>query len=313
MMRHLKSLSLALAFVLFGAAAWGQQQSGPPSYMTGTITGTYTLGGTGNLNVSQTTDLSSVSTPTRLNLSNTTLSPSVNTTNVWENFGSFITLNGPGQANGEINNFHGDLIVSAGALSAQFENFEAKVTNGGSITAHNGLLSLFVNQAAGVVTGNTYGAKFQLTQQNASAGAVASYAAIDMEPMNGGGSAPTFYYLIRNGDANAHLVTQGNIAISNNLTTHSEKLFVKGPDATSAVFARWQNSTPADVLTLLGNGDVSIGIPTVVASLPTCNAGAKYQIASASDLLTPAWGATAAGSGAVPGIVQCDGAAWKVH
>jgi len=52
---------------------------------------------------------------------------------------------------------------------------------------------------------------------------------------------------------------------------------------------------------------------SVVASLPTCNAGAKFQEYIVSDGTSPAYGATVAGGGAVVTPVVCDGATWKAH
>src|ERR1700719_85320 len=98
----------------------------------------------GSINAALTADLSATGADTRLNLANTTLSPSVNTSHIWENFHSFVTLNGPGQANGEINLSHFDFQTNSGALATQIENVEAKVTNGGTIGSHNSLQTKLV-------------------------------------------------------------------------------------------------------------------------------------------------------------------------
>jgi hypothetical protein len=66
--------------------------------------------------------------------------------------------------------------------------------------------------------------------------------------------------------------------------------------------------------TLGWNMTGALGIASsTVAALPTCNAGAKYQILTVSDALGPAWNATVAGGGAVAVAALCDGAAWKVR
>ena len=52
-----------------------------------------------------------------------------------------------------------------------------------------------------------------------------------------------------------------------------------------------------------------------VAALPTCNAGAKYQMYSVVDIsAAPTYRQTGlAGSGSVAGLVFCNGAAWEAH
>lgn len=52
---------------------------------------------------------------------------------------------------------------------------------------------------------------------------------------------------------------------------------------------------------------------TVVASLPTCNAGAKYQTYAVSDASAPTYGAALAGGGAVVALAVCDGTNWTAH
>src|SRR4051812_15524874 len=51
---------------------------------SGSFSGTYALGGTPSVNGSGTYDLSTVGSPTRYNQWAITLSPSVDTTNIWE-------------------------------------------------------------------------------------------------------------------------------------------------------------------------------------------------------------------------------------
>lgn len=52
--------------------------------------------------------------------------------------------------------------------------------------------------------------------------------------------------------------------------------------------------------------------PVAVASLQTCNAGNKGSLASVSDALAPAWGATVANGGAAYAQVTCNGTNWTV-
>lgn len=263
------SLGLALGLAVTMASsspALAQAPSigGPSNILSGTLTGTYTLGGTGNLNVSQTTDLATAPANMRLNMSNTTLSPSVSTGNVWENFSSFVTLNGPGAVTAEINLFHSDLTVASGGSitgSGFAENYEAKFTNSGAVSHFQNFLGLTFNLAGGTITSDNWGAKFQLSNANASAGSVAAYAAIDMEAEIGGGSVPTNYYLIRNNEPNASLNTMGNIAIGTLSPQSSNKLFVLGSDTSSGTFpVVVKNSTPANILLLGDDGSMTVGL-----------------------------------------------------
>src|ERR1700742_2452854 len=93
------------------------------------ITGT----GGGSIGSTITYDHSQGPFDTRWGYFNNTLSPSVNTTNIWENFNSFVTLNGPGVATGEINLFHSYFQVNAGATANQVEGYESSMQNNGSI------------------------------------------------------------------------------------------------------------------------------------------------------------------------------------
>lgn len=84
----------------------------------------------------------------------------------------------------------------------------------------------------------------------------------------------------------------------------------------TATEATAQATTPT--ITLGGVATVGFGSAmtlknTVVASLPTCNAGAKYYEYVVSDGSAPTYGATIAGGGAVVAPVVCDGTNWKAH
>lgn len=201
---------------------------------SGTASGTYTLGGTPRISGTGTYDLATISNPMRYALWNLTLTPSVNTSNIWEGLGVFYTLNGPGHANGEINHFHANFTVASGAVSVQSEGYEAKLENAGTVTEWNGALLIPQNGAAGTAT-TLYGAKCQLTQANAAGAAVATYACLNNEAVTGGGSQPTANLFLRNADANAYSATLGHINIGT-LSDNGVPLFVLGSGSTNATF-----------------------------------------------------------------------------
>src|SRR5437588_993980 len=210
------ALAAALAFAPALASAEIKSQGGPTQ-------------------VASTFNLATTGAATRLNLLNITLSPSSDTANIFEPFNVFVDLTGPGHANGEINHFHGNLTVESGALAAQAESFEAKLQNSGTVTEWDGALLIPQNNSGGTAT-RLYGAKCQLTQANASGGAVNTYACINNEAMTGGGTQPTANLFLRNADANAYIGTNGHINIGT-LTDQGFPLFVQGSGATSGTFS----------------------------------------------------------------------------
>lgn len=290
--------------------------------------------GSGPFVLSVSVDLSASGPSTRLNLANTVLSPSGNTTNIWENFSSAVTLNGPGQANGEITIGHFDFTVSSGALAALVENIEIKTTNAGSISAHNGLLNFFNNAAAGVVTANTYGVKFQLTNANPAAGAIANYSAIDLEPMAGGGSVPTGFYLIRGADANATIATLGTLSVGNlSAPTGSNVAVIQGKDLLNTSFPFvLKNSGGGNLFYVSNAGSMTLGVnsasahtvngsitstgvitplKTTVALLPAA-AGNQGARAFVTDATVTTFASAVVGGGANPVPVYSDGTTWRI-
>lgn len=180
-------------------------------------------------------DHSSGGTPQRPNLVTTTLTPSVTTSNVWENWYANLSLNGPGTASGEINVMHPVFTVNSGATASSGEVLEASIVNSGIIGALVGVLSLPNNQAAGTAT-TLYAFKSQLTNANATAGAITTFAGLDCETLSGGGSTPTNNYCIRNGDSGSWISTNGNIGIGT-LAQNANRLFIAGADNSAATFS----------------------------------------------------------------------------
>jgi hypothetical protein len=75
-----------------------------------------------------------------------------------------------------------------------------------------------------------------------------------------------------------------------------------------------QLTAPFNVTTsgVYSNGIIA-PIPTVVGSLPTCNATTKYQVYAVSDANSPTYGATLTGGSSTLALAFCDGSNWKAH
>lgn len=169
---------------------------------------------------------------------NTVLSPSVTTTNIWENDSSFLELQGPGVASGEINMKHSYFQVDSGASATQAEDFEASTLNNGTIGAFNDYLAIFTNGAAGIVTGAHIGYKYAILNQNTTVASIAQSIAVDCEAMTGAGTVPTQTYCIRNADVAASISTLGHVIIGSLSPASATIGFqVSSPDNNSGNFA----------------------------------------------------------------------------
>lgn len=164
----------------------------------------------------------------------TTLTPSGNTGNIWENCNSFVTVAGSSTISGEINVNHAYFQLNAGATANQVETYESSAVNNGTLLHFVNFLGIFSN-VAGTITNEILGAKFQLTNSNATVGAVNQYVAIDMEPLGGGGSVPTSYLFFRNAEPNAKSVSLGGLTLGT-LSPQSNLLYIKGPDTSGGTF-----------------------------------------------------------------------------
>lgn len=151
----------------------------------------------------------------------TTLNPSTSSNDIFINFLSILTLNGPGVFNKEINLINPHFIVSAGASSNQSEDIETRMDNSGIIGSHTGLLDTQFNTATGTVTGVLSGASYILSNLNTTAGAITAYVAIAIGPMSGGGSIPTTYLAFQNTDPLKGMVQAGNMIIGKNANISS--------------------------------------------------------------------------------------------
>jgi hypothetical protein len=227
---------VALSLLLAGAGPFlpliGGNVTGPLLVGTGTP-----AGGAYQFQSAISIDPSLGSADFRYNIFNTTLSYSGNSSRVWENLNSFITVNGPGHANGEINGVHSFLQVNAGATVTQYEGFEFSLTNNGAITGSGvyGFLAQPVNGVAGTAS-SIIGLKFQFTNNNTTPGAVTQYFAIDNEEKTG--TAPTNYGFIRQADPAGAIVTVGQVGIGSlSIPGAGTSLQVVGVDNTAGTFS----------------------------------------------------------------------------
>jgi hypothetical protein len=208
----------------------------PLGYLVG---GVVTLGpvpGGSGLTTNSSTDYATTGGNTRYNMHSATLSPSVNTTNIWENDNSFVTLNGPGQATGEINVKHAYFQVNLGAFSNQTETFESSMLNSGTIVNFYNNVALIHNTSTGTATALT-GFESQLTNDNTTPGSIATWIPLLCNPMVGAGAAPTLNYCLANKDPNAAIVTLGRVAIGSIGVPPAAQIFVvQGPDNAAGTF-----------------------------------------------------------------------------
>jgi hypothetical protein len=171
----------------------------------------------------------------RRTMFNTTLTYAGTTTNVWEGVTAFTYVNGPGHANGEINGFHSYFQVNAGATMASAEGYETSMLNNGAIGTFFGVLSQQHNGAAGTAT-QVWGISFNLENENVGAGSVGTYASINLEPLFGGGSTPTNYFLVRGNDPLASISTKGGLAVGGLSNPGPGAVIINGIDTSGSSF-----------------------------------------------------------------------------
>ena len=175
-------------------------------------------------------DPSALSANARQNNFATILNYGANTTNIWENVNSFLFVNGPGIAQGEINQFHAYNQVNAGARENVQENFESSYLNNGIMGNIAGYLSIFENGPTGTVLTAVNGISMILKNDNVTPGSMNQWAAMTVQPMIGGGSRPTFYDAIVVKDPNAGIVTLGGISVGSIQNAVPGQLLISGPD-----------------------------------------------------------------------------------
>lgn len=197
----------------------------------------------------------------RQTMFNTTLNYAGTTTNVWEGLTAFTTVNGPGVANGEINQIHAFQLVSAGATTSNTEGFEESSFNNGAITgSRQSYLSLAHNFPTGTAA-NYIGLNCQLVNDNTTPGSVVTRACLNFNPMTGAGSAPTFNLVIRNGDPTGVIDTLGQVMIGFIAAPNAGILTeIHGLGATSASYSLVvKNSSALNLISARDDGQIIFG------------------------------------------------------
>jgi hypothetical protein len=193
---------------------------------------------------------------TRQNMFNTTLSYATTSTHIWENMNSFVQVNGPGTASGEINVAHTFLGISAGANVAVAEGYESSATNSGIIGSFANYLGL-TNNFVGGTAGAIHGMNLYLNNLNTTPGAIGEWAGINIGPMVGGGALPTFYSAIRIPDANAGIVTLGGILVGNLGNAVPGQVLIQGADNSDGTFTfQARDLAGANALLIANSGRV---------------------------------------------------------
>jgi hypothetical protein len=226
----------------------------------GTLTTTGAASVGGQLSLGTTIDHSGTGiNNNRWTISDTVLSPSVDTTNIWQNNNSNVTLNGPGVANGEINTYHGFFQTNVGASATQVETFEASAINNGFTHVHDNYLALFTNSATGTID-SAVALNLQLNNNNPAAGSVGSYTAINCNSTGGTGSRPTFTYCIRGGGTDTLIATLGQVAIGTlSPPGAGTQFFIQGADNLStSIPLNIKNQAGTNIAQVSNDGNLTL-------------------------------------------------------
>lgn len=201
----------------------------------------------------------------RPNMLQTTLTSASATTNTWENSNSFVTLNGPGAQNGEINVHHTFLQTNLGATEVQSENDEASALNNGTAGIHDDFLAIYHNGATGTVATLQHFLS-GLTNDNTTAGVITTFVGYGCQPMAGAGTHPTNEFCFRNTDAVQSITTLGRISIGTlNAPASTTSLFIQGPDALASSFPiNIKALGGANVLTVKDSGEMDSQGPLIL-------------------------------------------------
>lgn len=224
------------------------------------------------------------------------ISSSVDSSSVWENNYSSVTLSGPGTANAEINAGHSSIIINAGANSAQSESHEFRLDNSGTIGTYDAMLST-LNNLAGATASFINGTIYNLRNDNATAGSIGQYIAMQCTPLAGAGSEPTTKFCLRNIDANSGISTLGNVAIGSTAQPATNTMLaIFGPDVSASTFPLFIKASGgltlfsvADSGALAMEGPVTIGTSgSVVGTLSFVNAtSGSIKLSPPTGALTP--------------------------
>ena len=223
------------------------------------IASTKTVTGSGFLTPNTVYDLATVGGNIRNTYLQTTLAPSVATTNIWENANSFVYVNGPGAANGEINVIHAFLQVNPGASVGTAEGFESSMANNGTLGGFTDYLAAATNGATSN-TNTMQGFVYIPQNLNTTAGSVVISAALDVEPMIGGGAQPTYSYAMRVRDTHASIATVSNAVIGSiSPQPLNQMLTIFGPDTLGNTFPLTIKNTSGNIFVVTDSGVTSVG------------------------------------------------------
>lgn len=95
--------------------------------------------------------------------------------------------------------------------------------------------------------------------------------------------------------------------------------FVGGTANSNAAISLNDNNGAPSLVIAIGSGVGAFRTPPIVlpsftvATLPTCNATTKHEVAAVSDANAPTWNAALVGGGAVATMAFCSGTAWTAH
>jgi hypothetical protein len=271
----------------------------------------------------------------RENMANTTLTytSGAQPANTVEAFNSFVTVNGPNNAQGEINAMHAYVQINSGVVVTQIECIEASASNSGSVTTWDGVLSIVTNGPSATAA-SLNGLVVGLTNQNTAAASIGNYTGFYMGAMIGS-SIPTDYYAIHNADSNASINTLGGVVIgSNTPQAGPASYYQQTADNSSGTYGfQIKNLSGSNLLYMnnAGNltvtatinttsGQITSGAAVVaatvlnsgtytVATLPTASSN-KGARAFVTDATSPTFLGALTGSGTVVCPVFSNGTAW---
>lgn len=185
---------------------------------------------------------------------------------IYENFASFITLQGSGTVGNEVNLVVTDLTFSDSVnVTGQTEGYESRMDNNstGTIGKWQGYTVVAVNSAVST-TNNIYGLNGLLYNYNTTPGSIGVFALLNCEAMTGGGAHPTFEYCIRDNNPSGLIATLGHVHVGA-LGTTASMLEIDGPDTLATSYLlNLRNGTPSTVF-LVGDD----GTTTVTGTLRT--------------------------------------------
>ena len=251
-----------------------QVPNGPVSFGAGT----FSADAAGAFQVLYDADPSTIPANRRQSHFTTHLTCAATSSTIWENMSSFVYVDGPGVANGEINGFHAFIQVNAGASAQVVEGFEASVLNNGTMNSYAGYLGLFNNGAAGTASAIT-GATYYLNNLNTAAGSVVQWNGINFPGRTGGGSKPTFYNAIRVADEDLGIVTMGGILIGGLGNATPGQLQILGADTSGGTFSFNFHTSAGNIVLFANNGAVSFPKAGVSINPPGVGAGSPLSIA----------------------------------